>query len=98
MSDETFETSDLGIAALLLTCGHEFQGFKSYSERRVLFLFKKEKQTDQLAKDYVTGTANAPAKALFDNYRHLRAGASEYTDKLFMKQRAEGHFGVQKGG
>lgn len=74
-----FQTSDLGIAVFLFTIGHELKTTTLQGPNRLIFCFKEQPDTEALVGKYLNGTALAPAKGLFENYRGLRALAFNKT-------------------
>jgi len=80
--DNTYQTADLGIAVYLFTHDHQLVETTLLSPKRLIFHFKKQKNTETLVGLYLNGTGQAPAKRLFDNYRALRALAFQGTGNL----------------
>lgn len=74
-----YQTSDLGIAVFLFTVGHELKTTTLQGSNRLIFCFQQQDGTEGLVGKYLNGTALAPAKTLFENYRGLRALAYNKT-------------------
>jgi hypothetical protein len=70
--EPTYSTKDLGLGVFLYTTGHELTGTTLENPRKVVLHFRQQKETEKLILDYFNGTARAPAKKLFENYRTLR--------------------------
>ncbi len=70
--EPTFSTKDLGASAYLVTLGHELTGTTLEDPRKIIFHFRRKKETDKLILEYFSGRAQAPAKKLFETYRTLR--------------------------
>lgn len=77
-----YSTADLGIAVFLFTSEHELLETTLHGPKRLIFHFKRQKDTDALVAKYLNGTGMASAKGLFENYRGLRALAFEKTGNL----------------
>jgi hypothetical protein len=70
--ENAYQTRDLGLATYLVSIGHELTGTALKEPRKVIFEIKRREDTDRLVLDYFNGTAEAPAKKLFEQYRNLR--------------------------
>lgn len=72
--EDTYPTKDLGMSTFLLTTDppHKLVGTTVIDARKVIFEFERRPDTEGLALSYFNGTAQAPAKKLFENYRTLR--------------------------
>jgi len=77
-----YSTPDLGIAVFLFTSGQELVRTTVVGQRRLVFHFKRQDDTDELVSAFLNGTGQASAKKLFENYRSLRAIAFAQTDNL----------------
>lgn len=72
LSEPTYSTKDLGLSTFLITTGHELTGSTLENPRKLILHFRRKQETDNLILQYFNGTAQAPAKKLFENYRTLR--------------------------
>ena len=77
-----YSTPDLGIAVFLFTLGHELIKTSVVGQKRLVFHFQRKGNTDELVAKFLNGTAEAPAKQLFQNYRALRNIAFSQTNNL----------------
>ncbi len=72
INEPTFSTKDLGVASYLATTEHELTGTTLEDPKKVIFHFRRKEETENLVVKYLSGTAQASAKKLFENYRTLR--------------------------
>lgn len=77
-----YKTNDLSTAALLDARGHRLIEAILTGPQRLCFVFERRKDTDTLISEHMAGRAEAPARALFEAYRRLRALAFEKTGNL----------------
>ncbi len=72
--EKTFPTKDLGVGTLLYSTDppHRLIRTTVIENKKVILEFEKRPDTDSLVLGYFNGTAEAPAKKLFENYRTLR--------------------------
>lgn len=70
--EPTYSTRDLGLSTFLITTNHELTGTTLEKPQKLIFHFRRNQKTDTLILQYFNGTAQAPAKKLFENYRTLR--------------------------
>lgn len=77
-----YKTNDLSTAALLDARGHRLVEAILTGPQRLCFVFVRRKDTDTLVSEHMAGRAEAPARALFEAYRRLRALAFEKTGNL----------------
>lgn len=77
-----YSTPDLGLSVFLFTSGHELVRTTVIGQRRLVFHFRHQAETEQLVSSYLNGTGRAPAKKLFENYRALRGIAFSQTNNL----------------
>ena len=78
----TYSTPDLGIAVYLFTLGHDLIKTTVVGQRRLIFHFQYNDNTEKLVSSYLNGTGEASAKKLFENYRALRGMAFSATNNL----------------
>jgi len=78
----TYSTPDLGVVVFLFTLGHQLIKTTVIGQRRLVFHFQRQENTDRLVSNYLNGTGKASAKKLFENYRALRQMAFSQTDNL----------------
>jgi hypothetical protein len=79
---DTYSTTDLGIAVFLFTSGHTLVKTSVIGQRRLVFHFKQQENTDELVANFLNGSGKAPAKQLFENYRALRGMAFSQTNNI----------------
>jgi len=77
--NEAFQTSDLGIAAYLLTIGFCLLYSTCLNNKKLTFTFERRVNTEEIIINYLNGLGVASAKDLFSNYRILRALALSQT-------------------
>lgn len=77
-----YETADLGLAVFLYTLKHRILEVKLLSPKKVAFCFEGDGNIDMQAALYLYGSAEAPARDLFNNYRALRAMTFRATGNL----------------
>lgn len=70
--EPTYSTKDLGLSTYLVTTDHELTGTTLEAPHKLIFHFRRTQDTDALILRYFNGTAQAPAKKLFETYRTLR--------------------------
>lgn len=66
-------TYDLGIAAALLCAGFELLALDRANKRKVLFVFRKEKNIDTAANAYLADSLQVNARAFFDQLKALKS-------------------------
>ncbi len=71
----TYFTTDLWLASFLLTVGCELTKTSQTptNPNRLIFHFRKQENIERLVANYLNGEGLAPARALFENCRALRA-------------------------
>jgi hypothetical protein len=72
LSEPVYKSKDLGLSTFLFTADHKLVCTTVEDPRKVIFHFRRKQDTDSLILSYFNGTAQAPAKKLFENYRTLR--------------------------
>ena len=75
--EDIYETSDLGVAAYLVTKGYTLNGTAMQGEKRLRFQFVDTPQICEAVTAYLGNGAQAPARTLFETYKSLKALAVE---------------------
>ena len=70
--NQKFSTFDLGLATVLVTLGYELLGLDKSNSKKVCFIFKREKNIEQLMNDYWNDKIKLPAQTLFNNQKMLK--------------------------
>lgn len=73
MNNEHYETSDLGLAAALLSSGIALENMDFSNPRRVLFLFGTADAAKELAASFWSGQLPVDALTYFENTRLLKS-------------------------
>jgi len=68
----TFSTFDLGFSSVLVTLGYELLELDKSNPKKVRFVFKREKNIEQVMNDYFTDKVKLPAQTLFNNQKNLK--------------------------
>ena len=71
-NQDSFATYDIAIAAYLLCVGHEMVGFDRSNPKKVLFIFRKQENTQKEVDRYWDGQTFIDAQAFFNNLRRLK--------------------------
>ena len=70
--NQEFSTFDLGLAAVLLTLKYElFELDRSY-QKKIRFVFKRERNIEQVINDYFDDKIELPAQSLLQNQKVLK--------------------------
>ena len=72
MSQNNFYTFDLGLATVLVTMGYELLELDRLNPKKVRFVFKREKNIEQVMSDYFDDKIKLPAQTLFNNQKNLK--------------------------
>lgn len=72
MKGKKFKTYDIFLSSVLLTLNYELLELDKSNPRKVCFLFKKEKDIEQIAQDYFNDKIKVSALALFNNQKNLK--------------------------
>lgn len=72
MSQNEFSTFDLGLASVLITLGFELLELDKSNPKKVRFMFKREKNIEQVMTDYFDDKIKLPAQTLFNNQKNLK--------------------------
>ena len=70
--NQNFSTHDLGLATVLVTLGYELLELDKSNSKRVRFVFKREKDIEQIMSDYFDDKIKLPALSLFNNQKNLK--------------------------
>lgn len=68
----TFSTFDLGLATVLVTAGYKLIKLDRNIPGKVRFIFKEEKDIDQVMMDYFNNKIKLPAQSLLNNQKMLK--------------------------
>lgn len=71
--EELYETSDIGIAAFLVTKQFTLIGTTTQGKNRLRFQFLDTTQIKDAVTSYLVNGAQAPARTLFETYKSLKA-------------------------
>ncbi|MEX0924424.1 MAG: DUF5659 domain-containing protein [Candidatus Paceibacterota bacterium] len=71
-SSSVFTTYDLGASAALLSSGYQLQGLEKTNSRKVLFVFKRDKEIEEHANKYFSNQLEVKARSYFDNLKALK--------------------------
>ncbi len=72
MSQNDFSTFDLGLATVLITLNYELLELEKSNPKKVRFIFKREKNIEQVMIDYFNDKIKLPAQTLFNNQKNLK--------------------------
>lgn len=72
MNQSEFSTFDLGLATALVTLGYELLELDKSNPKKVRFLFKREKNIEQIMDDYWNNKIKLSAQILFNNQKMLK--------------------------
>jgi len=72
MNQNEFYTFDLGLATVLATLGYELLRLDKSNPKKVSFIFKKDKDIEQVMTDYFNDKIKLPAQTLFNNQKNLK--------------------------
>ena len=67
-----FYTFDLGCSAALISMGFELISLDKQNPRKVLFIFSRKKNIDEVVNDYFSGRLKVSGRVLFDNIKMLK--------------------------
>ena len=67
-----FTTSDLGVAAALLTSGYKLLDVDR-TNRKALFMFEQKANIDKVANSFFTDELRVKARSYFDNVKALKS-------------------------
>jgi len=72
MNQNEFSTFDLGLATVLITLGYELLELDKSSPKKIRFVFKRERNIEQVLNDYFDDKIKLPALSLFNNQKNLK--------------------------
>ncbi len=73
MSSDLYETSDLGLAAALLTYSFVLVRVNKENPRRAVFMFAKSIELESLTEKFWTGELTVSALSYFENTKRLKS-------------------------
>jgi len=72
MKENEFSTFDLGLTSVLVTLGYELLELDKSNIKKIRFVFKREKNIEQVLNDYFDDKITLPALSLFNNQKNLK--------------------------
>lgn len=72
MDQNEFSTFDLGLSTVLVTLNYELLRLDKSNPKKVSFIFKKDKDIEQVMTDYFNDKIKLPAQTLFNNQKNLK--------------------------
>jgi len=72
MNQNEFSTFDLGLATVLITLNYELLELEKSNPKKVRFIFKREKNIEQIMVDYFNDKIKLPTQTLFNNQKNLK--------------------------
>jgi len=75
MENETsdFSTSDIKVASFLLSKNISLIGVDRSNDRKVIFVFERSSQTNQLIQDFMSDRATVNPRVLFESFANLKS-------------------------
>jgi len=70
--NQEFSTFDLGLAAVLLTLKYELLELDRSHPKKIRFVFKRERNIEQVINDYFDDKIELPAQSLLQNQKILK--------------------------
>ena len=70
--NQEFSTFDLGLAAVLLTLKYELLELDRSYPKKIRFIFKRERNIEQVINDYFEDKIEVPAQSLLQNQKLLK--------------------------
>ena len=70
--NQEFSTFDLGLAAVLLTLKYELLKLDRSYPKKIRFIFKRERNIEQVINDYFDDKIELPAQSLLQNQKILK--------------------------
>lgn len=70
--NKDFSTFDLGLAAVLLTLKYELLELDRSYPKKIRFIFKRERNIEQVINDYFDDKIELPAQSLLNNQKILK--------------------------
>ncbi len=72
MDSSNFETSDMGVAAALLTVGERLLKTRKNNDGYLVFQFEDSPSINKTYQDFLVNKLKLPAKSLLENFRQMR--------------------------
>ena len=70
--NQEFFTFDLGLASVLLTLKYELLELDRSYPKKIRFIFKRERNIEQIINDYFEDKIEVPAQSLLQNQKILK--------------------------
>lgn len=70
--NQNFSTFDLGLATVLVTLEYELLELDRSTPKRIRFIFRREKNIEQVMTDFFDDKIKLPAQTLFNNQKNLK--------------------------
>ena len=70
--NQEFSTFDLGLASVLLTLKYELLELDRSYPKKIRFIFKRERNIEQVINDYFEDKIEVPAQSLLQNQKILK--------------------------
>ena len=70
--NQEFSTFDLGLASVLLTLKYELLELDRSYPKKIRFIFKRERNIEQVINDYFEDKIEVPAQSLLQNQKLLK--------------------------
>ena len=70
--NQEFSTFDLGLASVLLTLKYELLELDRSYPKKIRFIFKRERNIEQVINDYFEDKIELPAQSLLHNQKILK--------------------------
>ena len=81
MDQNEFSTYDLGLATVLITLGYKLLKLDKSNPKKIRFVFKRERNIEQVIEDYFDDKIKLPVLTLFNNQKNLKNRI--YSDAVF---------------
>jgi len=72
MNQNEFSTFDLGLASVLVTLNYELLELDKSNPKKIRFVFKRERNIEQVLDNYFNDRIKLPALSLFNNQKNLK--------------------------
>ncbi len=70
--NQDFSTFDLNLSSVLVTLGYELLELDKSNPKKVRFIFRREKNIEQVMTNYFDDKIKLPAQTLFNNQKNLK--------------------------
>lgn len=67
-----FSTYDLGLSVVLVTLGYELLKLDRSNQKKIRFVFKRERNIERTANDFFNDKITLPALSLFNAQKNLK--------------------------